>query len=219
VQVDDAATTGPRVGSGLKRVVVLGSTGSIGTNCLDVIASLDGRLRAVGLSAHASWQELFAQAVRHRPRWGSLLAAGDGSGNVRLWDVGAGSERGTLKGDPNAVNSLAFTPDGRTVAAGNGTGSVWLWDTAIGNLQTTFPGHWPAIVTSLAFSTDGKVLASAGTDGTVKLWDAGTGKERGRFTHAPWITAVTFPAKDKLLIASGSKDGTVNLWKVDLPAD
>lgn len=53
----------------LKRVVVLGSTGSIGTNCLDVIAHLSDRLQAVGLSAHASWQQLFAQAVRHRPRW------------------------------------------------------------------------------------------------------------------------------------------------------
>jgi 1-deoxy-D-xylulose-5-phosphate reductoisomerase len=52
-----------------RRVVVLGSTGSIGTNCLDVINHLSPRLQAVGLSAHASWQTLFDQAVRHRPRW------------------------------------------------------------------------------------------------------------------------------------------------------
>jgi 1-deoxy-D-xylulose-5-phosphate reductoisomerase len=55
--------------NGYKRVVVLGSTGSIGTSCLDVIEALPDRLRAVGLSAHSSWQTLFSQAARHRPRW------------------------------------------------------------------------------------------------------------------------------------------------------
>jgi 1-deoxy-D-xylulose-5-phosphate reductoisomerase len=69
VRTDDAAAD---LRAGVKRVVVLGSTGSIGTNCLDVISHLGNRLRAVGLSAHASWRELFAQAIRHRPRWVTL---------------------------------------------------------------------------------------------------------------------------------------------------
>jgi 1-deoxy-D-xylulose-5-phosphate reductoisomerase len=55
-----------------RRVVVLGSTGSIGTNCLDVIATLSDRLTAVGLSAHGSWDALAAQAQQHRPRWVAL---------------------------------------------------------------------------------------------------------------------------------------------------
>ncbi len=52
-----------------RRVVVLGSTGSIGVNCLDVIEQLSDRLQAVGLSAHSSWPALLEQAKRHRPRW------------------------------------------------------------------------------------------------------------------------------------------------------
>src|SRR5947209_15859383 len=52
-----------------RNVVVLGSTGSIGTNCLDVIAHLPDRLTARGLSAHGNWQQLFDQASVHRPRW------------------------------------------------------------------------------------------------------------------------------------------------------
>jgi len=55
-----------------RRVVVLGSTGSIGTSCLDVISRLEDRLEALGLSAHANWQALFEQAARHRPRWVTL---------------------------------------------------------------------------------------------------------------------------------------------------
>jgi 1-deoxy-D-xylulose-5-phosphate reductoisomerase len=49
--------------------VVLGSTGSVGTSCLDVIASLGDRLQAVGLSAHSNWETLVEQAERWRPRW------------------------------------------------------------------------------------------------------------------------------------------------------
>ena len=35
-----------------RQVVVLGSTGSIGTNTLEVIAASGGKLRACGLTAH-----------------------------------------------------------------------------------------------------------------------------------------------------------------------
>jgi 1-deoxy-D-xylulose-5-phosphate reductoisomerase len=50
-------------------VVVLGSTGSIGANCLDVIAHLPERLQALGLSAHRRWEALFEQVQTCRPRW------------------------------------------------------------------------------------------------------------------------------------------------------
>jgi 1-deoxy-D-xylulose-5-phosphate reductoisomerase len=50
-----------------RRVVVLGSTGSIGTSCLDVIDQLGDRLEAWGLSAHTSWEALLAQVQRWQP--------------------------------------------------------------------------------------------------------------------------------------------------------
>jgi 1-deoxy-D-xylulose-5-phosphate reductoisomerase len=48
---------------------VLGSTGSIGRSCLEVVAHLPDRLMIIGLSAHSSWQSLFDQALRLGPRW------------------------------------------------------------------------------------------------------------------------------------------------------
>lgn len=62
--------------SGRRRVVLLGSTGSIGTNCLDVIAHLPTRLEVVGLSAHTSWEALAAQAQAHKPRWITITGGG-----------------------------------------------------------------------------------------------------------------------------------------------
>jgi 1-deoxy-D-xylulose-5-phosphate reductoisomerase len=55
-----------------RKVVVLGSTGSIGTSTLDVIAHLADRLQAVGLSAHGNIDLLLNQVARHRPRWVTL---------------------------------------------------------------------------------------------------------------------------------------------------
>ncbi|MCI0491952.1 MAG: 1-deoxy-D-xylulose-5-phosphate reductoisomerase [Planctomycetes bacterium] len=53
----------------VKNVAVLGSTGSIGTNALEVIAGSEGRLRAIALSAHGKCTRLLGQAQRFKPRW------------------------------------------------------------------------------------------------------------------------------------------------------
>lgn len=50
-------------------IVVLGSTGSIGTNSLDVIRSHPDRMRLVGAMAHRSSDALRQQAQEFRPDW------------------------------------------------------------------------------------------------------------------------------------------------------
>ncbi|MCX7427110.1 MAG: 1-deoxy-D-xylulose-5-phosphate reductoisomerase [Planctomycetia bacterium] len=50
------------------RVAILGSTGSIGRNTLEVIAASRGRLEAVALSAHRNTKLLASQAREFRPR-------------------------------------------------------------------------------------------------------------------------------------------------------
>ncbi len=52
-----------------RRIVVLGSTGSIGTSCLDVVSHLSDRLQAVGLSAHRQTDLLCEQVKAHRPKF------------------------------------------------------------------------------------------------------------------------------------------------------
>jgi len=58
----------------MKQVAVLGSTGSIGTSCLDVIASQAESLRAISLTAHRRWEDLAEQTLKFRPR---LAVIGD----------------------------------------------------------------------------------------------------------------------------------------------
>ncbi len=52
-----------------KNIAVLGSTGSIGTSTLDVIAVSQGRLTVAALAARNSTGTLLEQAKKTRPRW------------------------------------------------------------------------------------------------------------------------------------------------------
>jgi 1-deoxy-D-xylulose-5-phosphate reductoisomerase len=52
-----------------QRLVILGSTGSIGTSTLDVVSRHPERFVVVGLSAQQRIDELIAQCMAHRPLW------------------------------------------------------------------------------------------------------------------------------------------------------
>ena len=55
-------------------IAVLGSTGSIGTSCLDVIRQHPERLRAAGLVAHRSVERLCQQVGEFQPLWAVIGA-------------------------------------------------------------------------------------------------------------------------------------------------
>ena len=81
------------------------------------------------LLPHVNW----VAALAFSPD-GTVLATGDYSGSVHLWNV----ETGAMIGDPlsagSIVRSMAFSPDGRLVAAGT-TGPAnhaVLWDLVTG---------------------------------------------------------------------------------------
>ena len=48
-----------------RRLLILGSTGSIGTQALDVVERAPDAFELVGLSAQGSWEQVVEQAVRH----------------------------------------------------------------------------------------------------------------------------------------------------------
>jgi len=58
----------------LKRLIILGSTGSIGTSSLDVIASNPNSFRVAGLAAHSSAEKMCEQIRRFEPE---AIAMGD----------------------------------------------------------------------------------------------------------------------------------------------
>jgi eukaryotic-like serine/threonine-protein kinase len=105
-------------------------------------------------------------------RDGRTLAAAERSGSILLVDAAPGAVRETLPrvaDDTSPIESLAFSPDGRTLAVGSRE-QIRLW--AVAGKPTPIvrlPGH-RASVRSLAFDAKGARLAGA-DEKTVKVWD------------------------------------------------
>ena len=57
----------------MKNVVLLGSTGSIGTSTIKVAEDLPDRIRLIGLGAGNNVDLLFEQTVKHRPEAISII--------------------------------------------------------------------------------------------------------------------------------------------------
>jgi 1-deoxy-D-xylulose-5-phosphate reductoisomerase len=69
----------------MKKVLILGSTGSIGTQALEIVAA-SAELQVVGLAAAASWEEALAQARQHGVPT-VALSDGDAAEKARsAWD-------------------------------------------------------------------------------------------------------------------------------------
>jgi len=65
----------------MKRISILGATGSIGRQCLNVVESLPGRFEVVALAAGANASVLAEQVTRHKPK---LVSVADAAAAERL---------------------------------------------------------------------------------------------------------------------------------------
>jgi 1-deoxy-D-xylulose-5-phosphate reductoisomerase len=91
----------------MKRIAVLGSTGSIGTSCLDVVAAHRDRFSIVALTANSQWPLLAEQARRFAPRR-AVIADERRRGEVPAGMFGQGTE---LEFGGMAVERVAAHPD------------------------------------------------------------------------------------------------------------
>jgi WD40 repeat protein len=171
-------------------------------------------------NGHAEVRSLALQRVSRIGKEGPLhtwlLAVGDSSGTVRIWDVRNETQVNCNGGNEFYVDALAFSPDGTILAAG-GSQPVKLWDTARGvELLEIRTGYGPK---GLDFSPDGTRLAvgvtGAYSPDSVQIWELepgqGTQTLRG---FASRFTRVAFSADSKL-VAAVSQAWQVGIWSVE----
>lgn len=114
------------------------------------------------------------------------------------------------------VESLAFSPDGKTLSSGSYQ-EVKLWDPDTGTLKQTITGFIDRVV-ALHYSPDGKFLATGGgaptEDGEVKLFDqAGKPVADFKAPHSDTVLGVCF-SPDSTKLATCGADKFVKVWEV-----
>ena len=98
----DRAPSGPPL-----NVAVLGSTGSIGTSTLDVIASSHGRFAVFLLAAHRSVEQLIKQAHACHPKWVVVIDPEAGH-SIDTHSLPSGTQ---LAIGPESLDELVQHPD------------------------------------------------------------------------------------------------------------
>jgi 1-deoxy-D-xylulose-5-phosphate reductoisomerase len=108
-------TRRPLDGARRQRVCILGATGSIGVNTLDVIARHPDRYEVHALTAHTRIDALLAQCAQWRPRFAGVPAGAEAS-RLRERLAAEGIETTVVEG-PAALCELASSPEVDAVMA------------------------------------------------------------------------------------------------------
>jgi WD40 repeat protein len=143
---------------------------------------------------------------------GTLLAAGDGSGNIHLWRVSNWQYLFSFKGPTISwLKSISFSPDNQFIASASGDSKIRIWDVQSRRCVATLLGHsgW---LNSLSFSPDGQVIASGGVDSKIRVWDISKQEFLDvDMSHPAWVSSLDF-SSDGRFIVSGCGDSKIRIW-------
>ncbi len=133
----------------------------------------------------------------------TVVSGGTWDTTIILWDVETGRQikrhskyrdnlfrrlkiyldKSTTLSDSNAIEALAFSPDGKAFASGHRDGTLRLWEAETGRKLSTVGDHKSVVIDGLAFSSDGKKLVSCTRTQEILLHTFQNGKHQSRHIH------------------------------------
>jgi serine/threonine protein kinase/WD40 repeat protein len=189
---------------------------SLDTRQLLATVAMDrNRINVLAFGRNPSLDHTGQGPLPPRRRW--QLAAGDGGGNVTVWDLGSEIPRvrSICRGSWNEVFALSFSPDGSMLASA-GRSHPRLWDPSTGLLLLSVEaGQYQY---GLAFSPDGRRLAIGsdeawGKPGRVLLLELSEGRGVRTLRGLSGTIAATILSPDDRLVAALSHDWRVGIWE------
>ena len=89
----------------MKKIVILGSTGSIGTNTLDIVSKFPGKFQVIGLTAGTNVNKLEEQVRAFRP---TMVAMSDAAATTQLRARCVGSRTKVASGAAGLVETATM---------------------------------------------------------------------------------------------------------------
>jgi WD40 repeat protein/serine/threonine protein kinase len=122
----------------------------------------------------------------------------------------APAELGRFK-HKKAVNSIVFSPDGRTLVTSSADKTLCVWD-AVANRRLHVLHSYAGEVFHAEFNPRGNRIVSASADWTGRIWDVRTGKETLTLSgHKHKVRSVAWSPKGRS-VATCSDDKTARVW-------
>ncbi len=142
---------------------------------------------------------------------GRLLASGDITGIVSIWDTRTRKEAASIHAHDTALRSVAFSDDGKRMLTAGNDQTFRQFDTATGKLlETRYLG---SLATVVRYSPDRRWIATAGVDRALRIWPADAGESMGTWLgHTSMITDLAFNSDGTALATAGND--AVRLWQL-----
>jgi WD40 repeat protein/serine/threonine protein kinase/tetratricopeptide (TPR) repeat protein len=190
-------------------------------------AGTDGSIR-VWFEVHKKIYNVFrghtdlVYEIRFSPD--GTLASASGDGTVKLWNRDRPQERQKFHSCTSSIDSVAFSPDGRTLATGKNDGTVQLWDRGRAEHLTTLASKH-SNAGPVVFAADGTLAAGWG-DGSIEVWNPSAKKSLLTLPANSARPGAMALSPDGKTLAAGMTDGRVRLWnaatgqvRADLPGN
>ncbi|MEL7423457.1 MAG: TIR domain-containing protein [Bacteroidota bacterium] len=123
--------------------------------------------------------------------------------------------RRILRGHEDAINRIAWSPDGRFLASPADDQTIRIWGIASGECLVTLLGHTNRVM-AVTWSPDGKRLASCSLDRSIRIWDTGTWEILHTLPeHDLAYQVVWSPDGLKLASCHETLDETIRVWDTE----
>ena len=118
-----------------------------------------------------------------------------------------------LRGHTDAIEAVAFSPDGIHVATASADGTARVWRADGTGPSVVLLGHTDGLV-DVAFSPDGARVVTASDDKTARVWSAGGAANaivlRG---HDGKVKTAAFSSDGAHILTTSEEDGTARVWR------